>query len=377
MTRKNLVEDHAELRTKLQIRNSQATRSPKAVVELLAKYDSELPLVLKKITAISLEDAEALAKHKGRLALSGLTVITTEVAEALAKHEGHLTLNGLRTINPKIAEALAKHRGPLFLTGLTAITTEAVDALAKHEGNQSIDISLSEGPGAIEIEGLDMSLAGDLSAIEISGVDTPGGGAPAADAAQSLAVADSLAGDLDLESLVAGSGLDDLASIVASGPASALGSGLFDKESGVANIDSGILIDADPGSNADPGSQLSNVDMEGALSLEGDEVKPWNIDLGEFLNDAEDDTFLVGLSDAACPFDLVDDDSSISMTSVDRSECLSSTFSYSGFSIFGEKTVLNIVILVLLAVVLCQVIALLLLFPLFSKLLYNALTVGI
>ena len=161
---------------------------------------------------------------------------------------------------------------------------------------------------AIEIEGLDMSLAGSLSGIELSGVDEPASAAPADDAAQSLAVADSLAGDLDLESLVAASGLDDLASIVASEPASAPGSGLFGEDSGVADIGSGILVDSDPGNSepgsSAPGSELSNVDMEGGLSLEGDEVKPWAVDLGEFLNDAEDDAHAATMLGTADQFDL-------------------------------------------------------------------------
>ena len=162
---------------------------------------------------------------------------------------------------------------------------------------------------AIEIEGLDMSLAGDLSSIDLSGNDEAGKPTSANDAAPSLAVADSFADDLDLESLVAGSGLDDFASVVASEPTSAPGSGLFDKDSGIADVGSGILVDSDPGSNADPGSELSNVDMEGGLSLEGDEVKPWAVDLGEFLNDAEDDAHAATMLGTADQFDLGQDGS--------------------------------------------------------------------
>jgi hypothetical protein len=44
--------------------------------------------------------------------------------------------------------------------------------------------------------------------------------------------------------------------------------------------------------------------MEGGLSLEGDEVKPWAVDLGEFLNDAEDDAHAATMLGTADQFDL-------------------------------------------------------------------------
>lgn len=184
-------------------------------------------------------------------------------------------------------------------------------AVADNSGLAGSDLAsapsvIASSDAGIDIEGLDMSLAGDLSSVEPSdndGLESPASVAPENEA-QSLVVADSFAGDLDLESLVAASGVDDLASVVASDPASAPGSGLFGQDSGADDIGSGILVDSDPGSNADPGGQLSNVDMEGGLSLEGDEVKPWAVDLGEFLNDAEDDAHAATMLGTADQFDL-------------------------------------------------------------------------
>lgn len=176
--------------------------------------------------------------------------------------------------------------------------------------NQSADLANAQSvivagddADALEISGLDMSLAGDLSGIELSAVNAAGD-APAADGPASLVIGDSFTGDLDMESLIAASGVEEAASIIAADLDSAAGSGLFGDGSGASDIGSGILVDSDPGSNSGPGSELSNVDMEGGLSLEGDEVKPWAVDLGEFLNDAEEDAHAQTMLGAAGEFDL-------------------------------------------------------------------------
>ena len=199
--------------------------------------------------------------------------------------------------------------GPATLAGADDFVEDDLVLADDDSPSQSADLANAQSvivggddADALEISGLDMSLAGDLSAIELSGVDAPAD-TPAGDAA-SLVIGDSFTGDLDMESLIAASGIEEAASIVASEPISAAGSGLFGDGSGAEDIGSGILVDSDPGSNADVGSQLSNVDMEGGLSLEGDEVKPWAVDLGEFLNDAEDDAHAQTMLGAAGEFDL-------------------------------------------------------------------------
>ncbi len=199
--------------------------------------------------------------------------------------------------------------GPATLAGADDFVEDDLVLADDDSPSQSADLANAQSvivggddADALEISGLDMSLAGDLSAIELSGVDAPAD-PPAGDAA-SLVIGDSFTGDLDMESLIAASGIKEAASIVASEPISAAGSGLFGDGSGAEDIGSGFLVDSDPGSNAGPGSELSNVDMEGGLSLEGDEVKPWAVDLGEFLNDAEDDAHAQTMLGTAGEFDL-------------------------------------------------------------------------
>jgi hypothetical protein len=66
----------------------------------------ELPENTNEIKTLTVEQAEALAKHEGELSLWRLTKITPEVAEALAEHEGELGLNGLTTITPEVLKIL-------------------------------------------------------------------------------------------------------------------------------------------------------------------------------------------------------------------------------------------------------------------------------
>ncbi len=109
------------------------------VVSIGCGHTGDLPWDTKpwnmiKIKTLTVEQAEALAKHEGELRLDGLTTITPEVAKALAKHEDWLSLNGLTTITPEVAEALAKHKGVLYLHGLTTITPEVLKILRANPG---------------------------------------------------------------------------------------------------------------------------------------------------------------------------------------------------------------------------------------------------
>ena len=102
----------------------------------------ELPEDTNEIKALTVEQAEALAKLVGEflvdsLSLDGLTTITPDVAEALAKHESYLSLYGLTTITPEVAEALAKFKGELSLGGLTTISPETLKIL---RANPAIDV---------------------------------------------------------------------------------------------------------------------------------------------------------------------------------------------------------------------------------------------
>lgn len=148
----------------------------------------------------------------------------------------------------------------------------------------------------IELSGVEMSLAGDLSGIELDDPDTGGSASqPANGAEQSLVVGDSLGGDLDLESLVAGSGM------AGEEPGDEISVAGSDGAEG-----SGILVDSGSGAD-DVGSQLSGgsgVIMEGGLSLEGDEVKAWDVDLGEFMNDVEEDADAPTMLGGGGEFDL-------------------------------------------------------------------------
>jgi hypothetical protein len=84
------------------------------VVSIGCGHTGDLPWDTKpwntiKIKTLTVEQAEALAKHEGELRLDGLTTITPEVAKALAKGEGLLSLNGLTTITPEALKILREN----------------------------------------------------------------------------------------------------------------------------------------------------------------------------------------------------------------------------------------------------------------------------
>ena len=90
------------------------------LTEEVAKQ-ADLSTDLHKFSSIEDAAAEALAKRKGTLYLSGLTSLSDAVAEALGKHQGTLALNGLTSLSDAAAKALAKHEGTLDLKGLVSL----------------------------------------------------------------------------------------------------------------------------------------------------------------------------------------------------------------------------------------------------------------
>ena len=197
---------------------------------------------------------------------------------------------------------------------------------------QDIEAASSDALGkSVDISGID---------IDLSGVDIADSAA-AEEPAQSLVLGDSLAGDI--ESIVAsdifideglasavfetdGSGsvvIQDSGSIEASNPSD------FIED----NETSGI-IDSDPLSDgSDIGSAISDVKMEGGLSLEDGKIQAWDVDLGEFLNDVEDDPDAATMLGTANDFDLDAEGSSTD----DPSQSADLASSQAGDSMFDKS----------------------------------------
>jgi len=187
--------------------------------------------------------------------------------------------------------------------------------------------------------------------IELSGIDvdlSDLGSEPSAgdeEQAQSLLLGDSLAGDI--ESIVASDIFVDeaLASVVleTDGSASLLVQGSGVKETNeTSGFESSGIIDSDPSiEGSDVGSAISGesgVIMEGGLSLEGDEVKAWDVDLGEFLNDIEEDPNAATMLGAANDFDLDAEGSSVGGSSPDDpSQSADLASSQAGDSMFDKS----------------------------------------
>ena len=172
----------------------------------------------------------------------------------------------------------------------------------------------------------------DLSGIDIDLSDVSQSGE--ADSPQSLLLGDSLAGDLDIEDIVAASEiLGASVSIETDASDSFI---VKDSDARQSNELSGI-IDSDhalEGSNI--GSSLSGesgVFMEGGLSLEGGEVKAWDVDLGEFLNDVEEDPDAATMLGTANDFDLDAEGSSAE----DPSQSADLASSQAGDSMFDKS----------------------------------------
>ena len=198
--------------------------------------------------------------------------------------------------------------------------------------NQNIENAKSVVLGEeIEISGIDVDLS-DVGLADSAGTEEP---------AQSLVLGDSLAGDI--ESIVA----SDI--FIDEGFASAVfetdGSGsVVVQDSGPlkANDTSGIIednnqsgiIDSDlTGEGSDVGSAISDVKMEGGLSLEDGKIQAWDVDLGEFLNDVEDDPDAATMLGTANEFDLDAEGSSTD----DPSQSADLASSQAGDSMFDKS----------------------------------------
>ena len=182
----------------------------------------------------------------------------------------------------------------------------------------------------IELSGINLDLS-DVGSAASGTAEEP---------AQSLLLGDSLAGDI--ESIVASDIFVDegLASVVletdGSGSLLVQGSGLKENNE-ISGIESSGIIDSDPTiEGSDVGSAISGesgVIMEGGLSLEGDEVKAWDVDLGEFLNDIEEDPDAATMLGTANDFDLDAEGSSTD----DPSQSADLASSQAGDSMFDKS----------------------------------------
>ena len=183
----------------------------------------------------------------------------------------------------------------------------------------------------IEISGIDVDLS-DIGLADSAGTEEP---------AQSLVMGDSLAGDI--ESIVASDIFIDegLASAVfetdGSGSVVIQDSGSL-KANGTRGIiednDQSGIIDSDlTGEGSDVGSAISDVKMEGGLSLEDGKIQAWDVDLGEFLNDVEDDPDAATMLGTANEFDLDAEGSSTD----DPSQSADLASSQAGDSMFDKS----------------------------------------
>ncbi len=190
----------------------------------------------------------------------------------------------------------------------------------------------------IELSGLDMSLAGSLSGLELD--DVAASPAAGGSAVQGGSLGGSFGSDLDLESLVAGSAIaPDAAAESIVVEDSLAGSDLLGDDLAIAEPvgaeGSGILVDSGAG---DIGSQLSGgsgVIMEGGIDLTGDDVKPWDVDLGEFMNDVEEDADAPTMLGGGGEFDL---DADATAEDPSQSADLASESQVGGDSSFFDKS---------------------------------------
>jgi hypothetical protein len=101
-----------------------------------------LPSDTNTIKALTVEQAEWLARHYRNLYLEGLTSLSPEVAVALARHNGDLQLNGLTTLSDSAAEALSRHNnGSLYLSGISTLSDNASASLMQHAGHLALGLN--------------------------------------------------------------------------------------------------------------------------------------------------------------------------------------------------------------------------------------------
>ncbi len=215
---------------------------------------------------------------------------------------------------------------------LLGTNEEILQAQAGKAQPQDQDIEKSEDvvlDEEIEVSGIDVDLS-DVGLADSVGTEEP---------AQSLVLGDSLAGDI--ESIVASDifvdeGLasavfetDESGSLVSQGSGSILAgdaSGIIEDGSGI--IDSDSLID-----DSNVGSAISDVKMEGGLSLEDGKIQAWDVDLGEFLEGVEDDPDAATMLGTANEFDLDAEGSSTD----DPSQSADLASSQAGDSMFDKS----------------------------------------
>ena len=217
---------------------------------------------------------------------------------------------------------------------LLGTNEELLQAQAGKASPQDQDIEKADNvvlDEEIEISGIDVDLS-NVGLADSAGTEEP---------AQSLVLGDSLAGDI--ESIVASDifvdegfasavfETDESGSVVVQGSESlelSDASGIIED-----NNQSGI-IDSDPTiEGSDIGSAISDVKMEGGLSLEDGKIQAWDVDLGEFLNDVEDDPDAATMLGTANEFDLDAEGSSTD----DPSQSADLASSQAGDSMFDKS----------------------------------------
>ena len=217
---------------------------------------------------------------------------------------------------------------------LLGTNEELLQAQAGKASPQDQDIEKADNvvlDEEIEISGIDVDLS-NVGLADSAGTEEP---------AQSLVLGDSLAGDI--ESIVASDifvdegfasavfETDESGSVVVQGSGSlelSDTSGIIEDNNQSGIIDSDPLIDG-----SDVGSAISDVKMEGGLSLEDGKIQAWDVDLGEFLNDVEDDPDAATMLGTANEFDLDAEGSSTD----DPSQSADLASSQAGDSMFDKS----------------------------------------
>ena len=238
--------------------------------------------------------------------------------------------------------------GPQTIVGADdSLAGEVEDSRPAKSKNIADAASLVAGDD-IELSGLDMSLAGSLSGIELGDSDPAASQAAGGSVVQGNSLGGSFGSDLDLDSLVAGSAIAADAEAKPNAVEDSLAvSDLFGDDGSIAEPEgaegSGILVDSGAGSGAgsgasDVGSQISGesgVFIEGGINLEGDDVKPWDVDLGEFMADVEEDADAATMLGGNGEFDL---DADGNAEDPSQSAELASESHVGGNSSFFEKS---------------------------------------
>ena len=272
---------------------------------------------VKSTSEIGLADLDSGLSLEGSGSLSDSSAIGATGILPIREDEGSLVIGGdIDEADLDVPATLLGASG-----GLSDIEEKEITPQQQDIANaQSIVLG-----DDIDLSGIDVDLSDASNAEELEEAGSP----------QSLVLGDSLAGDI--ESIVAASDIlvdEGLASVILETDES--GSFIVEGDSKKSNELSGI-IDSDQaleGSNI--GSSLSGesgVFMEGGLSLEGGEVKAWDVDLGEFLNDVEEDPDAATMLGTANEFDLDAEGSSAD----DPSQSADLASSQAGDSMFDKS----------------------------------------